>query len=199
MPSMLCLGPGALLSDRLLALALAMALLPSVDWAVQIRIIQNSQLVYNETISPLKAGISGIHVAAVDRERLPGDEIAFRRRQENQRAQQVLGMLVAPQRTRLHGALARGLDVTGILAHHRVAQGEARRQRIDADAVLAKLARERARERHDAALAGDVVQHPRDAAKGGAGTDIDDLAITLRDHVGADVLDHQKRPAQIDR
>src|SRR5262245_1299261 len=135
MASILCLGPGALLSARLLAVALTIGALPSVDWAIQIRIIQNCELVYNETISRLKRRISGIHVAAVDRERLAGDEIAFRRRQENQRAQQVLGMLVPPQRARLHGALARGLDVTGILAHHRIAQGEARRQRVDADAV----------------------------------------------------------------
>src|SRR5262249_61926925 len=99
-------------------------------------------------------------------------------------------MLVAPQRARLHGALARGLDVTGILAHHRVAQGEARGQRVDANAVLAELARERARECHDAALAGDVVQHPRYAAKGGAGTDIDDLAVTLRVNFRSHVLDH---------
>src|SRR6266446_6321573 len=56
-----------------------------------------------------------------------------------------------------------------------------------------------ARERHDAALAGDVVQHPRDAAKGGARADIDDLAVALGDHVRGDVFDHQKRPAQIDR
>src|SRR5262249_7865482 len=57
----------------------------------------------------------------------------------------------------------------------------------------------RASERHDAALAGDVVEHPGDAAKGGARADIDDLAVTLGDHVRSDVLDHQKRPAQIDR
>src|SRR5262245_7508591 len=144
MASILCLGPGALLSARLLAVALAIGALPSVDWRSQIRIIQNWELVYNETISRLKRGISGIHVAPVDRERLPGDEIALRRRQENQRAQQVLGMLVPPQRARLDRAVAGGFDVAGILAHHRVAQGEARRQRVDADAVLAELARARA-------------------------------------------------------
>src|SRR5215471_3751759 len=183
MASILCLGPGALLSARLLAVALAIGALPSVDWGDQIRIIQNWELVYNETISRLKRRISGIHVAAIDRERLAGDEIALRRRQENERPQKVLGMLVASQRARLDRAVARGLNVAGILAHHRVAQGEARRQRVDADAVLAELARERTRERHDAALAGDVVQHPRDAAKGGAGADIDDLAVALGDHV----------------
>src|SRR5215467_139274 len=100
MASILCLGPGALLSARLLAVALAIGALPSVDWRSQIRIIQNWELVYNETISRLKRRISGIHVAPIDRERLPGDEIALRRRQKNQRAQQVLGMLVPPQRAR---------------------------------------------------------------------------------------------------
>src|SRR5262249_53132845 len=101
MASILCLGPGALVSARLLAVALAIGALPSVDWRSQIRIIQNWELVYNETISRLKRRISGIHVAAVERERLSGDEIALRRRQKNQRAEQVLGMLVPPQRERL--------------------------------------------------------------------------------------------------
>ena len=145
--SMLCLGPGALLSARLVAVALAMAL--SLDRSsglnrLQIRIIQDRELVYNETISPEKPGKSGIHtlpraakaagpplaeaegrsgihIAAVDRDGLPGDEIAVGRSQENQRAQEVLGMLVPP-RTGLDRAVAGGLDVARILAHHGVAQ-----------------------------------------------------------------------------
>src|SRR5438445_13577277 len=95
-----------------------------------------------------------------------------------------------PYTTLFRSTLARGRDVNGIFAHHRVAQGEAGRKRIDPNAMLAELARERARERHDAALAGDVVQHPRDAAKRGAGTDIDDLAVAGRDHMRSNVLHH---------
>src|SRR5262249_6953167 len=135
---MLCLGPGALISARLLAVALAMAL--SLGWmGVGMDIIQTGKLVYNETISGFKAGRSGIHVSAVDRQRLAGHEVALRRSEEDERAEQILGMLIAPQRSRLHRALARGLYVAGIFAQHGVAQGEARRQRVDADAVLAEL------------------------------------------------------------
>src|SRR5258708_20177490 len=113
-------------------------------------------------LSPARrAGISGVHVAAVDRERLPGDEIALRRCEKNKRAEQVLRMLVALERARLHGALARGLHVAGIVTHDRVAQGEPRSQRVAADAVLAELAPERAADRHEPALAAYVAHHPR--------------------------------------
>src|SRR5262249_9318379 len=145
MASILCLGPGALLSARLLAVAPAICALPSVDWRSPIRIIQNWELVYNETISRLKRRISSIHVAPLGRERRPGDELAPRRRQKAPRATRARGLLAPPQRARLNRAVAGGLNVAGILAHHRVAQGKARRQRVDADAVLAELARERAR------------------------------------------------------
>src|SRR6516165_7704140 len=90
-----------------------------------------------------RGGWSRVYIAAVDRDGLAGDEVAFRGSEKNQRPEQVLRMLVALERARLDGALARGRNMTGIFAHHRVAQREAGRQRIDADAVLAELARER--------------------------------------------------------
>src|SRR5262245_41560102 len=193
MASMLCLGPGTVC----VAVALVMALSPYRSamariGAVRRIIAQIRKLVYNETISPEKTALAGfgplvsrspasrIHVAAVDGDGLPGDEITVGRGQENQRAQQVLGLLVALERARLHRTLAGGIHVAGILDHHRVAQGEARRQRIDANAVLTEFARERPRHRHDAALGGDVVQHPGNAAIGRTGTDIDDLAVAAR-------------------
>src|SRR5262245_12285466 len=101
---MLCLGPGALLSARLLAVALAMELSIARIERSGSSIIQTGKLVYNETISRLKPGRSRVHVAAIDRERLAGNEIALCRREENERAEEILGMLVAPQRARLHGA-----------------------------------------------------------------------------------------------
>src|SRR5215468_6302626 len=109
---MLCFGPGALLSARLLAVALAMALSNVRMGGSDPRIIQTGKLVYNETISRLKPGRSGIHVAAIDRERLAGDEIALGRREKNAPTEKVLRMLIAPQRARLHGALACGLHMT---------------------------------------------------------------------------------------
>src|SRR6266852_5692364 len=61
---------------------------------------------------------SGIHVAAVDRDGLAGDEVAVRRGEKYQRAEEVLRMLVALQRARLHGAVAGGAHVARILAEH---------------------------------------------------------------------------------
>ena len=63
-----------------------------------------------------RGGWSRVYIAAVDRDGLAGDEVAFRGSEKNQRPEQVLRMLVALERARLDGALARGLDVTGILA-----------------------------------------------------------------------------------
>src|SRR5882757_2272990 len=65
------------------------------------------------------------------------------------------------------------------------------------DAVVAELARHRARHRHDAALAGDVVHDPRDAAHRRARSDVDDLAVFALRHLGRNMFRHQKRPAQI--
>src|ERR1700681_4278790 len=109
---MLCLGPGpgAVWGAVWVAVARVMALSLESVWAVQIRIMQNRQIVYNETISREKAGFagflrSGAHVAAVDRDGLAGDEIAVGAAEKDQRAQEVLGLLVAPQRAGLHGAI----------------------------------------------------------------------------------------------
>src|SRR5262249_2920749 len=114
---------------------------PLDGWGLERTIIHPGKLVYNETTSALKADRSGIHVAAVDRQRLAGHEVALRRSEEDERPEQILGMLVAPQRSRLHRALARGLHMAGIFAQHGVAQGEARRQRVDADSVLSEFGR----------------------------------------------------------
>src|SRR5262245_66292722 len=100
---MLCFGPGALLSARLLAVALAMALSNVRIGGFGSRIIQTGKLVYNETIFRLKPGRSGIHVGAVDRERLAGGEIGIRRRNGNERPEQVPGLLIGPKRARMHG------------------------------------------------------------------------------------------------
>ena len=42
------------------------------------------------------------------------------------------------------------------------------------------------------------MQHVRDAARGRAGADVDDLAVALRDHVRRDVLGHQEHAAHVD-
>src|SRR5580704_4453671 len=57
----------------------------------------------------------------------------------------------------------------------------------------------RARERRHRALRGHVVREVGNAAGDGAGADIDDLAVLLRDHVWRDVLGHEKHAPDIDR
>src|SRR5262249_34284861 len=88
----------------------------------------------------LSASRSRIHVAAVDGDRLPGDEIALGRGEEDERAKEILRMLVAMKRARLDGALTRGRHMAGIFGNDGIAEGEAGRERVDADAELAELA-----------------------------------------------------------
>src|SRR3954465_3075092 len=142
--------------------------------------------------------MSRIHVAAIDGDGLAGYEVAVGRCEKNEGPEKALRRLTPPQRARCDGALARGLYVARILDNNGVAQRKPRRQRIDPYPMLAKLARQRPGEGHDAALAGDIVQHPGNAAIGGARADIDDLAVTLRLHVRGDVLHHKEWAAQID-
>src|SRR6202451_3865480 len=97
--------------------------------------------------APGRAAASCIYVTAVDGEVLPGDEIAFGARKENERAEQIFRLLVALNGAARHGAWLRGLHVPGVFLDHRVAHGESRHQRVDPDTVLAELARARAGER----------------------------------------------------
>src|ERR1041385_3880085 len=111
--------------------------------------------------SALRAGpvmTSRIHVSAIDRDHLPGDEVAVGRSEEDQRAGEVFRLLVTLERARRDGAAARRLPVARrlvtlerarrdgaaarrlhvarVLAHDAVAQREARHQRVDTDAGL---------------------------------------------------------------
>src|SRR5262249_45425076 len=164
--------------------------------------IQNRQLVYNETISLRKAGTSAfLPTPPTQVFTLPPSTASVwpvtkslsaeaRNTRAPSRSWGCSSRCAEPEWTGRSRAVARwrGAEVGGIAAHHGVDQGDAGRKGVDGDPVPAELARERPRERHDAALRRDVVQHPGDAAKGGAGADIDDLAVALRDHVRGDVL-----------
>src|SRR5690349_56885 len=81
---------------------------------------------------------------AVDVKRLPGDEVARARGEEHYGADQILRMLVALEGARL--AARRKI----LLRQHAplvlVGDGEAGRDGVDVDPVVAYLARERARE-----------------------------------------------------
>ena len=89
--------------------------------------------------------------------------------------------------------------MAGILVDDTVAERKARRQVVDADIMLAELARHRPRERRHRPLRGHIMRELGDAASDGARADIDDLAVFLRDHVRRDVLGHQKDATHIDR
>src|SRR5882724_299395 len=143
--------------------------------------------------------ISGIYGPTIDRDGLPGDEVALPRGKKNERAEKVFGIGIALERAALDRRLPGRANMAGIALLQTVAQGQTGSESIDADAVLAELARERPRERHHGPLRGDVMQHPRDAAKRRARTDIDDLTVAFRLHMRSNVLGHQERAADIHR
>src|SRR5437773_2428796 len=117
--------------------------------------------------------------AAVDEDRLARDEAAVVGGQEDERPDEILGDLGPLQHPRLD---VRQLPLLRNVLLVLAAQGEARRDRVDADAELSQLARERAREPHHAALGGGVVDVVRDALEEGTRGDVDDRAPALRLH-----------------
>ena len=76
---------------------------------------------------------------------------------------------------------------------------QAGRNGIDCDAVLAELARERAREADDAALAGDVVGEAREIGEEGIGRHVDDPSPASPPHAGGERLDGEELRIEIDR
>jgi hypothetical protein len=114
------------------------------------------------------------------------------------RALQVVVVADAPQR-----CLRRQL-VGAVLGDHalgHLAREEARRQRVDGDAIGAPLARQCAREVDDRALAGavgDELDVDRAAQAGDRG-DVDDAPLAPRDHAGlAHRLAHQEDAADVE-
>src|SRR5918994_835660 len=125
------------------------------------------------------AKYSGVGRPAVDRDGLAGDKIAVAGCEKDQRTQQILGILVALDGAALDRNGARLFQVRGVLQRG-LAQRIAGRQRVDADAVIAQLAAERAGKAEDCAFRRDVMQHLRHAARRRARADIDDLAAATR-------------------
>src|SRR6266571_3861595 len=117
---------------------------------------------------------------AVDDQGLPGDEIALRRSEENDRADQILRLLHPLERALPGGRRAHPDDaLVRILLRERAA----RRDAVDADAVLADLARESAREAEHPRFRGDVVDAARRALQRRARADVDDLPVAACPHV----------------
>ena len=129
--------------------------------------------------------------AAVHHQRLAGDEIAVARGEEYQRAEQVFRIGVAFEGAAELRTGMRSSSTCVAFLEPGVAEDIAGRQRIDRDAVLPELARQRAGEGEHGALRGDVRQHARHALVGGAGGDVDDLAGAALDHMRRDMADHQ--------
>ena len=130
---------------------------------------------------------------AVDDDRLPRDERRRRAGEVDDGADDVLRLLIALDRAR------RDRDVAELLDHLRVLLDALRhrepgRDAVDPHPVLAELLRQRAREGDDGALARHVVEEERNAAKRGAGRDVDDRAATAlahRRHSGAAREEHR--------
>src|SRR5439155_2029374 len=98
--------------------------------------------------------------SAVDDAGLPGDEIALGRSEEDDRADQILRLLHALERA-LPGC--RRAHPDDALVRVLLRQRAARRDAVDANAVLPELARERAREAQHPRFRGDVMDAARRA------------------------------------
>src|SRR6202451_156763 len=94
---------------------------------------------------------------AVDRDGLAGEEIAVGGSQEHQSPEQVFRVFVAFERAPGQRWGLRMGEMAWVLVDHAVAERKSRRQIVDADIVLAELARHRAGERGDRALRGHVM------------------------------------------
>src|SRR5512146_556222 len=92
---------------------------------------------------PIASLRSVLHRPAIDHEALAGDEVAVGRGEEDAGPDEVLGHLLALDRARLRHRLA----ILGVVVAPAdiLGRGEARRDGIDADAILAELGRKRSR------------------------------------------------------
>src|SRR6185437_3351417 len=145
---------------------------------------------------PIACLRSVLHRPAIDHQALAGDEIAVGRGEEDTGADDILGQLLA-----LDGAgLRHRLAVFGVIVAPAdiLGRGEARRDGVDADAVLAELGRKRPRHAEDRAFGRDIVQHHRRAVPHRARGDVDDLAVILALHDRHDRLDAEEHAADID-
>src|SRR3954447_4809568 len=134
--------------------------------------------------------------AAIDDERLAGDEVAVGRGEEGDGTDEILRPLHPLQRPRASGRLP-VLDqrVVGVLLRERAAGRDA----VDADIVLADLHRERLGEADDAGLAGDVMDARGRALDRRARADVDYLAVALMWHLRDDLSSFEPSAAQVDR
>ena len=139
-----------------------------------------------------------MHVhAAVDDDRLAGHEVAVVGGEEDHRADQVLGILIA-----LEGAAfssVRQLFRVGDAFLIRTRYCQAGHDRIHTNVVAADFPRQGAGEAQDAAFGRYVVQEKRRAGLGRARRDVDDLALLLLLHRGIDCFDAEKKSFDVDR
>jgi hypothetical protein len=122
-------------------------------------------------------------MAAVDHDRVAGDEGGGGAGEVDDRADHVLGHLVTLNRAGLNRRVAELLDHLGVLADA-VRHREPGRDAVDTNAIGAELLRERARERHDRTLARHVVEEEGHAAKRRPGGDVDYRAAARLAHRG---------------
>src|SRR5581483_7529275 len=129
---------------------------------------------------------SGDGVAAVDGQALARDEVGGAGSEEDGRAGALLRLAKAAGRSALDYAPVGGL--VGLEAGRHVGRDPAGDDAIHLDIVAGPGDGEGLRELDDAALARRVGQHGGAAEKGVLGADVDDLAASVRDHVGVTSL-----------
>ena len=118
--------------------------------------------------------------AAIDDERLPGDEIRTIRQKENNRAGEVLGDLPARNGPALDENFFFGVETFAALGGEAVAARETGGNAVNADAMRPQCPREDAGHRDDSPLRDDVVRWLGDAPEVSAGSDVDDFSATHR-------------------
>ena len=94
----------------------------------------------------MRAGFLGVHVAAVDGDVLPGNEVTFGAGEENEGAKKILGLFVTLNGPACDCTRLRRSHMPGILLHDRIAHREPWHQRVDPNPEPAEFTRERARD-----------------------------------------------------
>jgi hypothetical protein len=134
-------------------------------------------------------------VSAVGDEHLPGDPARLLGREEGDGRRDVGGNRAAGDRLQHLHELERLRVLAGEDALRRRQAGS---DRVDGDPVRAELARERPREREDAALRRRVVREVRRAGEDHVRRDVDDAAVAVLAHRLLRVVVRQERAVQVD-
>src|SRR5215469_9426015 len=119
------------------------------------------------------------------------------RSEKEQRPDEIVRRFLAFERAALD--IKRAQRAVIVTALDRIAEGEPRRKRVTANAVLTELPGHRPGHRNDGAFGRNIMQHHRRAFEHRARSDIDDFAVALAAHDWQHRLDAFERTARIAR